>query len=131
VPTGAVETASLSDETAPSRQKSDAQADSAASSEARPRDDAGEPELDGEVTQQPVQNTSIFVQAGAFTQYDNANRLRAKLSPLGNAQIERARVNDRQFFRVRLGPLQDVATADKLLNRVVNQGYTRARVVVD
>ncbi|MBK1668039.1 hypothetical protein CKO28_08315 [Rhodovibrio sodomensis] len=141
VPTGAVETASLSDDTAPSRQQSDARAASAASNSAastsgasngaRTRDDAGQPELDGEVAQQPVQDTSIFVQAGAFTQYDNANRLRAKLSPLGNAQIERARVNDRQFFRVRLGPLRDVATADKLLNRVVNQGYTRAQVVVD
>jgi rare lipoprotein A len=40
-------------------------------------------------------------------------------------------VNDREFFRVRLGPVADVATADQLLNRVVDQGYTRARVVVD
>jgi rare lipoprotein A len=40
-------------------------------------------------------------------------------------------VNDREFFRVRLGPVQDVDTADKLLNRMVDQGYTRARVVVD
>ena len=78
-----------------------------------------------------MQDTSIFVQAGAFSQYANANRLRAQLSPLGNAQIERAMVNDREFFRVRLGPVEDVATADQLLNRVVDQGYTRARVVVD
>jgi rare lipoprotein A len=129
VPAGEVETASLSDETAPSgRSASDSQQQSR---QTVARGDGGQSQLDGEVTQQPVQDTSIFVQAGAFTQYDNANRLRAKLSPLGNAEIERAMVNDRQFFRVRLGPVQDVATADKLLNRVVDQGYTRARVVVD
>ena len=132
VPTGAVETASLSDDTAASNSASDADA-----SEPTSRGQSGTsretepPELDGEVTQQPVQDTSIFVQAGAFTQYANANRLRAKLSPLGNAQIERAMVNDREFFRVRLGPIKDVATADKLLNRMVDQGYTQARVVVD
>jgi rare lipoprotein A len=129
-PTGAVETASLSDDSAPSSQASDA-APAASGSQPTARTHAASPELDGEVTQQPVEDTSIFVQAGAFTQYANANRLRAKLSPLGNAQIERARVNDRRFFRVRLGPVQDVATADKLLNRVLDQGYTQARVVVD
>ena len=129
-PTGAVETASLSDDSAPSSQASDA-APAASGSQQAPRTKDASAELDGEVTQQPVEETSIFVQAGAFTQYANANRLRAKLSPLGNAQIERARVNDRRFFRVRLGPVQDVATADKLLNRVLDQGYTQARVVVD
>lgn len=129
-PTDAVETANLSDDTASSSQASDA-APSANRGQPPARANDRSVDLDGEVSQQPVEDTSIFVQAGAFTQYANANRLRAKLSPLGNAQIERAQVNDRQFFRVRLGPVQDVATADKLLNRVVDQGYTRARVVVD
>jgi rare lipoprotein A len=138
VPTGAVETVSLSDETAPAGNRaSDAEP---AASTPQPgqqsggspdRGEASAPQLDGEVTQQPVEDTSIFVQTGAFTQYANAVRLRAELSPLGNARIERARVDERQFFRVRLGPLPDVAAADRLLNRVVDQGYTRAQVVVD
>ncbi len=132
VPAGAVETASLSDDTAPSTRASDADpSGSARGDQSRTPRETAPPELDGEVTQQAVQDTSIFVQAGAFTQYANANRLRAKLSPLGNAQIERAMVNDREFFRVRLGPVENVDTADKLLNRMVDQGYTRARVVVD
>ena len=132
VPAGAVETASLSDDTAPSSRASDADPSaSARGSQSRTPRQTAPSDLDGEVTQEPVRDTSIFVQAGAFTQYANANRLRAKLSPLGNAQIERAMVNDREFFRVRLGPVQDVDTADKLLNRMVDQGYTRARVVVD
>ena len=131
VPAGKVETASLSDDTAAPNRASDPA--SRPSARARKSDgrEAGQPELDGAVTQRPVADTSIFVQAGAFTQYANANRLRAQLSPLGNAEIERAMVNDREFFRVRLGPVADVATADQLLNRMVDQGYTRARVVVD
>ena len=138
VPTGKVETASLPDASAqPQSQRGGARASATKSQPAGEvggtgdRADAPTPELDGTVTQQPVADTSIFVQAGAFTQYANANRLRAKLSPLGEAQIDRAMVDDREFFRVRLGPVRDVATADKLLNRVVDRGYTRARVVVD
>jgi rare lipoprotein A len=132
VPTGTVETASLDDRSAPSSRATDAgPQEPAARTQPSARRGEAAPELDGEVTQQPVEDTSIFVQAGAFTRYANANRLRAQLSPLGNAQIERAMVNDREFFRVRLGPVEDVDAADQLLNRVVDQGYTRARVVVD
>ena len=132
VPRDKVETASLSDRNNPSSQANDAGAP-AADGDRQPdeRRAASEPELNGKVTQQQVEDTSIFVQAGAFTQYANANQLRARLSPLGNARIERAMVNDREFFRVRLGPVPDVAAADKLLNRVIDRGYTRARVVVD
>jgi rare lipoprotein A len=132
VPAGKVETASLSDDTAATNRARDAapRASTSGSPSAGPRE-TDAPELEGEVTQQPVKDTSIFVQAGAFTQYANAVRLRAKLSPLGDAEIDRAMVNDREFFRVRLGPVQDVPAADRLLNRVVDRGYTRARVVVD
>ncbi|MBK1697986.1 septal ring lytic transglycosylase RlpA family protein [Rhodovibrio salinarum] len=137
---GEVETAGLSDERASPTRSGNAEqghGDNNQQQRRQPgaqsgtREQVDTPEVDGRVTQQPVKDTSIFVQAGAFTQYANANQLRAKLSPLGNARIERAMVNDRRFFRVRLGPLQTVESADRLLNRVVSKGYTQARVVVD
>ena len=89
------------------------------------------PRPDGEVTYTAVRPSDIFIQAGSFLHYDNANRLRARLSPLGRAQITPAEVRDQRFFRVRLGPVTDVAEADRLLQVLIDNGYTDARVVVD
>jgi rare lipoprotein A len=83
------------------------------------------------VTRQPVGDTDIYVQAGAFTRYANATRLRARLSSLGEVRIDPAMVDDQQFFRVRIGPLATVDAADRVLDRLVQNGYTRSRVVVD
>lgn len=79
----------------------------------------------------PVKPTALYVQAGAFLQYDNANRLSARLSPLAPSAVSRFRINGQEFFRVRLGPLQDEAAADALLERLIAQGHTDARIVVD
>ncbi|WP_020593551.1 septal ring lytic transglycosylase RlpA family protein [Kiloniella laminariae] len=86
---------------------------------------------DGVVTQIPVAETGIFVQAGSFLQMHNADRLRVKLSSLGTAQVANAAVNQQTFYRVRLGPLTTVDEADKLLQVLHDNGYTDARVVVE
>lgn len=137
-PTTEVTTASLGNSRASQQTRVDAApegseifgAQPAAVSEPEP---AREPEPDGDVTYTAaeVDDSAIYVQAGSFLRYDNANRLRARLSSLGPARIEPAEVEQRQYFRVRLGPLDDVAAADRLLARLIDNGYTRARVVVD
>src|SRR4051812_26918608 len=84
------------------------------------------------VANTPVRsNGRLYVQAGAFTVYDNANRLRARLSYLGNARIDPTMVGDTQYFRVRVGPLSDVEAADSILNQVIGAGSNGARVIVD
>ena len=83
------------------------------------------------VTQRPVYRTQIYVQAGAFSQVANAVRLRARLSALGNVQISKALVGQDAFYRVRLGPMADVAQADALLERLLANGLNDAQVVVD
>jgi rare lipoprotein A len=92
---------------------------------------AAPPEPDGTVTRAAAEASDIFIQAGAFTRYDNANRLRAQLSQLAPTRIESAMVEDRQYFRVRLGPVGNVGEADSLLALLLENGYSRARVVVD
>lgn len=80
----------------------------------------------------PVRNSGrIFVQAGAFTQQDNASRLSAKLSSIGHTTISTATVDGRRFYRVRIGPMSDVSQADGVLNRVLESGTTEAKIVVD
>lgn len=79
----------------------------------------------------PVTPTSIFVQAGSFTNFENANRLRARLSPVGPVNINHVLVNNRDFYRVRLGPLADVDSADSMLAAVLSAGADDARIIVD
>ena len=73
----------------------------------------------------------IFVQVGAYSQYDNANKMRARLSLIGSAKIYQVRTVEQPFFRVRLGPLTDVAKADSILETVFDTGIKDARIVVE
>jgi rare lipoprotein A len=79
----------------------------------------------------PVSPTDIFVQAGAFSQYHNALRLRAELASIGPVHLSQTKNGARTFFRVRFGPMANVAEADKLLDRLIANGYNDASVVVD
>jgi rare lipoprotein A len=90
------------------------------------------PAIDESVTVLTVPTQpQIFVQAGAFTQYDNANKLRARMSLIGKAKIYQVRVVERPFFRVRLGPLASVQEADGILITVIQAGQKDARIIVD
>ena len=71
----------------------------------------------------------IFVQAGAFAIPENAQRVRARIAELGNAQVVPAEVNGSALYRVRLGPVTNGAEADRLLSKVVGSGYPTARIV--
>ena len=84
-----------------------------------------------EVIQVPVVDTGIYVQAGAFSQFDNANRARAILSQVGDVKVSQVLVNGVDLFRVRVGPVANVAEADMLLERMVGVGYPDARIIVD
>jgi len=86
---------------------------------------------DGTVSVEPVRDTSIFVQAGSFLHMTNAARLSARLGVLGPAEVSPAQVGQRMFYRVRLGPVDSVGEADRLLNVLLSNGISDARVVVD
>lgn len=91
----------------------------------------GAPWPDGTITVEPIRDTSIYIQAGAFLRRDYATRLSSRLKVLGETRVVQAMINDRNFFRVRLGPLDSVQEADKLLQTLYTHGFDDARVVVD
>ncbi|MGB0671008.1 MAG: septal ring lytic transglycosylase RlpA family protein [Rhodospirillales bacterium] len=76
-------------------------------------------------------NSRIWVQAGSFTQFDNANRARAQLSGLGPVEIKQVLVNGRDYYRVRVGPVGDEGAADTLLDQIIGHGYSGSAIVVD
>jgi rare lipoprotein A len=80
---------------------------------------------------EPVKQTNIYIQAGAFTVYDNANRQSAKIGRLGPTRVSQTVVNGTDFYRVRLGPIESVDRADQLLNQIIAGGDTQAHIVVE
>ncbi len=70
-----------------------------------------------------------FVQAGAFTDYQNARSLQQELGPFGMPTIETAPVGSRTFYRVRFGPIKDVKEAETLRNTLLQNGFDRSHVV--
>ena len=92
---------------------------------------AVEPATDGRVSQEPVRITRMYIQAGSFAQYVNAHRLKARLSVLGSARVLAVMFKQQQMFRVRVGPIKDLKSADRMLEQVIGAGYTDARLIVD
>jgi rare lipoprotein A len=79
----------------------------------------------------PVKTTQIFIQAGAFQQFEHAHRLSALLSPFGQTSVTQVDTKAGVLFRVRLGPIATVDAADAMLDRVIASGHPEARIVVD
>lgn len=97
--------------------------------------DEGAPPV-AQVAQEPRRQVKeepkgIYVQAGAFANPDNAQRLKDRLAPVGHAFIHSAMVNGTNFYRVRIGPLPSVEDADLTLAQVMGLGEANALIVVD
>jgi rare lipoprotein A len=85
-----------------------------------------------EVKQVAVKGSSqIFIQAGAFMRFENANRMNAALQPYGSAAISQVQTKTGTLFRVRIGPLANVNEADSLLEKVIGAGYPDAKLIID
>jgi len=76
-------------------------------------------------------STKTYVQAGAFSDAGNANRLREQVARIGTAQVYPTNIQGRQFYRVRLGPFANVTQADAALAQILSEGITTARIVVE
>ncbi|WP_340151512.1 septal ring lytic transglycosylase RlpA family protein [uncultured Sneathiella sp.] len=83
------------------------------------------------VSVQPITHSDIFIQAGAFIDFNNANILSARLSSMGPTKVSQVLVNGQDFYRVRVGPVSDIDKADQLLADLINNGHTEARIVIE
>jgi rare lipoprotein A len=81
----------------------------------------------GEPTEQ------MFVQVGAFSQRDNAERLmqRLRASGFANPSLVTDAQARREMHRVRLGPIRDSVEFDQVSARLRSMGVSGARLVVD
>jgi len=86
---------------------------------------------DGTVTNVAVAPSNMYVQVGAFTQYQNAHQAAARLGSVGNVKVTSRIVNGREFFRVRAGPINSLDDADHLLDSILRIGFSDARIIVE
>lgn len=81
----------------------------------------------------PVPGIALYLQLGAFSQLDNAERLRSRASELAATPV-RISTGERAgapVYRVRLGPLADVESADRLAERLADAGLDFPHIVVE
>lgn len=83
----------------------------------------------------PQREPVLYVQAGAFSQWDNAMGLRQRLESAGLGpvfiQSASAETSGARIYRVRLGPVADVEAGDRLSEQLAAQGVVDAHLIVE
>ena len=75
--------------------------------------------------------SGFFVQVGAFSTHESAERQRGAVRSYGNPEISQASANGRDVYRVRLGPYTTSDAAGIVADRLKRSGYGDARVVAE
>ncbi|OGT71095.1 MAG: hypothetical protein A3I78_07705 [Gammaproteobacteria bacterium RIFCSPLOWO2_02_FULL_56_15] len=76
--------------------------------------------------------TGFYIQLGAFADLGNARRLAARVSGLDRSlHISEVTRDGRKLYRVRLGPLRDTETADRLAAGLGKIGIAEYRITID
>ena len=72
-----------------------------------------------------------LLQAGAFERSADADDLKARIAMSGeSARVEQAEVNGKTMYRVRLGPFDGAAAADRARANLAGQGIQANRIAV-
>jgi rare lipoprotein A len=76
---------------------------------------------------------ALFVQAGAFADRTNAERLAEKLrgGSFGTVFVRDDQIAGRRMFRVRIGPVPDVAEFDRVVAALEQAGISDAHLALD
>lgn len=72
----------------------------------------------------------VTIQVAAFTDIRNANSLVKKLFDF-KVFIQRKLINEKYFYRVKLGPFQNKSVASKILERLNLRGFTESKIIID
>jgi rare lipoprotein A len=74
---------------------------------------------------------SFYVQTGAFSTMENAERQRGAVRSYGVSEVSQGSAGGRDVWRVRLGPYSTADAASIVADRLKRSGYGDARVVAD
>jgi rare lipoprotein A len=74
---------------------------------------------------------SFYVQTGAFSTMENAERQRGAVRSYGISEVSQASAGGRDIWRVRVGPYTTADAASIVADRLKRSGYGDARVVAE
>lgn len=95
------------------------------------RGNQGDERRHGLIARRDETRTRAYVQAGAFADARNAAWARQRLAQLGSVEVRNASADGRGLFRVRLGPFASNTDAQRMLARVIGEGFSGSHVVYD
>ncbi len=78
---------------------------------------------------QEARDGTFLIQAGSFSERENARKQADALAEIAKAEIREASVSGLTIYRVVVGPVGSKDAADKLHDQVVAKGFADARVI--
>jgi rare lipoprotein A len=72
-----------------------------------------------------------YVQVGAFSSQQNAEKISSMLSSVGQATIEKLDRYGQSIYRVRFGPFDDAGEAQKVMDKILDVGHGDVHIVMD
>ncbi|MBL4801213.1 MAG: septal ring lytic transglycosylase RlpA family protein [Emcibacter sp.] len=78
-----------------------------------------------------VSAKNIYVQIGAYSKENNAQKIADSMGHISNTKIEKVDVNGQNLYRVRVGPHPTVELAEIILGRILSLGHNTARIITD
>lgn len=87
-------------------------------------------ERKSESTEKPVQ---LFLQTGSFSVRANAEQMKWRMQSVsdGPVSIEPVQINGSMTYRVRVGPIASVTTADRLAQQIADLGLETPRLIIE
>ena len=82
--------------------------------------DSDKPAVDRDVEPKAIEEPGVYMlQAGSFSTHTDADRRRAELALHGiESRVQRARVNNRDYYRVYIGPIEDLGKLNVTRSRL-------------
>ncbi len=83
-------------------------------------------------TVKPMKHPAIYLQVGAYANHGNATRMQQHAGKITNlpCKIYKGTLNGKTIYRVKVGPIYSVATADKVTKELGAIGLKKTRPVV-
>lgn len=70
----------------------------------------------------------VYVQAASFSDMNKANQMKNTVKDMGDVVIKPVHVNDQEFYRVQVGPL-DQEAARRVVTDLSSRGHSGARII--
>ncbi len=95
--------------------------------------DPATPPVPAETADAAAPSPALFVQAGAFSDPANAQRMAEKLrgGSYGKVFVRDDQIAGRRMYRVRIGPVRDVAEFDRVVAALERAGISDAHLALD